>query len=421
MKRIILRAISFIMVLALGVNLTACAISASAEDLMAGVNPSSVSHTNDTKSGNLMMSDFAVRLLRASMKADVSDGENTLLSPLSVIMALAMEANGAGGNTRAQMEAAIGADVESLNEYLYAYMNSLPEGENYKISLANSIWFKDDSSFIPNPDFLQMNADYYGAGIYKAPFNNMTKWDINNWVKKNTGGMIDKVIDDIPKEVVMYVINALAFEADWPSPYERYQVRDGEFTLEDGSKKDIKLMYDTENRYISDDLAQGFIKYYKGGKYAFAALLPNEGVSIDEYVSGLSGESLKNMLDSARYAVVKSAIPKFKTEYGIDMVKVLRDMGITDAFDADLADLSGLGTSADGNIYVTSVIHKTFIEVAEKGTRAGAVTVIANGAESAGPPEEIFEIYLDRPFVYMLIDCENNIPFFIGTLMNPEG
>jgi serpin B len=70
---------------------------------------------------------------------------------------------------------------------------------------------------------------------------------------------------------------------------------------------------------------------------------------------------------------------------------------------------------------VTSVIHKTFIEVAEKGTRAGAVTVIANGAESAGPPEEIFEIYLDRPFVYMLIDCENNIPFFIGTLMNPEG
>jgi serpin B len=350
MKRIILRAISFIMVLALGVNLTACAISASAEDLMAGVNPSSVSHTTDTKSGNLMMSDFAVRLLRASMKADASDGENTLLSPLSVIMALAMEANGAGGNTRAQMEAAIGADVESLNEYLYAYMNSLPEGENYKISLANSIWFKDDSHVIPNPDFLQMNADYYGAGIYKAPFNNMTKWDINNWVKKNTGGMIDKVIDDIPKEVVMYVINALAFEADWPSPYERYQVRDGEFTLEDGSKKDIKLMYDTENRYISDDLAQGFIKYYKGGKYAFAALLPNEGVSIDEYVSGLSGESLKNMLDSARYAVVKSAMPKFKTEYGIDMVKVLRDMGITDAFDADLADLAGLGTLADGNI-----------------------------------------------------------------------
>ena len=114
---------------------------------------------------------------------------------------------------------------------------------------------------------------------------------------------------------------------------------------------------------------------------------------------------------------LNTSIPKFKTEYSKEMSEILCEMGMPTAFDSKNADFKGLGESVGRNIFINNVIHKTFIEVGEKGTRAGAVTVIENEA-TACPPDEIKEINLDRPFVYMLIDCENNVPFFIGTLMD---
>ena len=101
------------------------------------------------------------------------------------------------------------------------------------------------------------------------------------------------------------------------------------------------------------------------------------------------------------------------------MSEILKSMGMPLAFDEDNADFSGLGTTSAGNIYINRVIHKTFISVAEKGTKAGATTVIEVANKSAAP-DEIKRVYLDRPFVYMLVDCENNIPFFIGTMMDIE-
>ena len=216
----------------------------------------------------------------------------------------------------------------------------------------------------------------------------------------------------------MYLINALAFEAEWANIYEKEQVEKGEFTLEDGTKQKVELMYATEGKYLQDESATGFIKYYNGYKYAFVALLPNEGVSVSDYIATLDGESLSALLSGAESATVKTAIPKFETEYGTEMSEVLQSMGMIDAFDVGDADFSGIGSSTDGNIYIGSVIHKTHIQVGERGTKAGAVTVIEMKANSAAPPDEIKQFYLDRPFVYMLIDCENNVPFFIGTLMD---
>ena len=133
----------------------------------------------------------------------------------------------------------------------------------------------------------------------------------------------------------------------------------------------------------------------------------------------LDGESLNALLANSQYADVRTSLPKFETEYAVEMAEVLESMGMTEAFDPSSADFDGLGSSDTGNIYLSRVIHKTFISVAEKGTKAGAVTALVATPESA-PPEEKKEVYLDRPFVYMLIDCENNIPFFIGTLMDVE-
>ena len=175
-------------------------------------------------------------------------------------------------------------------------------------------------------------------------------------------------------------------------------------------------MYNSEWNYLEDEKATGFIKYYKGGKYAFVALLPKKGVGVTDYLASLDGEKLSSMLANPEQTTVETAIPKFETEYRAEMSEILKSMGMPLAFDPDHADFSGLGTSVDDNIYIDRVIHEAFIQVGEKGTKAGAATVIEMTNKSSVDGDK--QIYLDRPFVYMLIDCENNIPFFIGTMMD---
>ena len=413
-KKIILGCLSLMLVCAMMLNLTGCATTVQAANLMEGVTPNKVSALEDLSGNNSAVTDFAVRLFKASEE----NGKNTLISPLSVLCALAMTANGAEDETLQQMEDVLGMTTEEMNLYIYSYMQNLPQDEKYKLSLANSIWFTDHERFTVNQDFLQTTADYYGADIYKAPFNEQTCKDINNWVKEKTDGMIPSALDEIPADALMYLINALAFDAEWADVYEKYQVKDGEFTKEDGTKQECEFMYSTESNYFEDEKATGFLKYYKSGKYAFVAMLPKEGVSVSEYIASLTGESLNEMLSNPEGATVYTSIPKFETSYSVEMTEILKSMGMTEAFDPNNADFAGLGSSTGGNISISRVIHKTFISVEEKGTKAAAVTIVEPGDGAAMEPEQPKEVYLDRPFVYMLIDCENNIPFFIGTMMD---
>ena len=410
--------IALLLVFAMALGMTACS-QVSANDLMKDVPAKAVDVLPDMDTGAAAAADFGVRLFKTSME----EGKNTLISPLSVLYALAMTANGADGETLAQMEQVLGMDVDNLNSYMLAYLDLLPESKDFKMSLANSIWFKDDPDFIVEQSFLQTNADYYGAGAYKAAFDEGTRNDINNWVKEHTDGMIPEIIDEIPDEAIMYLVNALAFDAKWADEYEEPQIREGRFTMEDGTRQDVDMMHSEEYTYLEDDLATGFIKYYKDRRYAFVAMLPNEGVTVSQYVDSLTGEHMRELLNNPQDVTVFASIPKFETEYDIEMSEVLQEMGMTDAFDWQVADFSRLGTyNVDGmNICINRVLHKTFISVTEQGTRAGAATAVEMVAEGAMEIVEFKEVVLERPFVYMLIDCETNLPFFIGTMMNVNG
>lgn len=378
--------------------------------------------------------DFAVRMLQECLASDKMQEEiqkppysetpqeaaNTLISPLSVINALAMTAGGARGETLTQMEALFGADLSSLCDYLCAYNNRLPSGEKYKLHLANSIWVKNTPNLNVSPDFLTANADHFKADIYTAPFDDSTTKEINNWVSENTDKMIPDILDRIPEDAVMYLINALAFDAEWQTVYQDDQVRDGVFTCESGAVKDVEMMYSQEHAYLRDTDAQGFLKYYGDGKYAFAALLPEEGVSLDDYIASLTGRGLHELLTNCERTPVQTAMPKFETTYDTLLNPVLEGLGMTDAFDSDVADLSGLGSSPAGNLYISRVLHKTYIAVDEKGTKAGAATAVEIKEEGAMlEPEEVKTVYLDRPFLYMIVDCEENFPVFIGTVNDP--
>lgn len=354
--------------------------------------------------------DFSVRLMQ-----ECYQGGNALVSPLSVYTALSMTANGAAGETLEQMELVLGMSLEDRNGWIHAILTE----EREELRLANAIWFTDAERFTVNRDFLVTNAEYYNAGIYSAPFDDSTLKEINNWVKENTDGMIPGILDQIRPDAVMYLVNALAFEAKWQTVYTGDQVRDRNFTLEDGTVRKVEFMYSEESRYLENDITTGFLKPYRGGSYAFVALLPREGMTMAEFVDALDGEMLARLLDSVENTMVDTALPGFEVAYGVELADILQGMGMELPFDQKCADFSGLGTSVAGNIAINRVIHKTYISVTSDGTRAAAATIV-EPTDAAAPMEiERKSVILDRPFLYMIVDTETGIPIFIGTMMDP--
>ncbi len=356
---------------------------------------------------------FAAELFK--LCAEESQYENTLISPISVMTALAMTANGANGLTEEEMEAVLGGGMstEDLNAYLYAYLENLSE----EVSLANSIWFRENG-FDVNEAFLQTNKDYYDAEIYKEAFNETTIKKVNAWVDAKTKGMIPEIIDEINADTVMMLINALAFEAEWSDPYENHQCKDAIFTDLDGKRQDITMMYSSESRYLEDQNTVGFIKYYEGGKYAFAALLPDSDIDLSQYVRSLTGEKLAKLLEGKNGYTVNAALPKFEHDYSISMVNALQTLGMASAFTSS-ANFSDIGAD---DLYIGDVLHKTYISVDESGTRAAAVTEVTVQCTSATliDTSKIKNVILDRPFIYMIIDTETNLPVFIGTMTGIE-
>ena len=351
---------------------------------------------------------FAVELLRQT-----DTGGSTPLSPVSVVYALAMTANGAAGETLTQMESVLGLPLEELNACLRAYADQLPAEDGGRCSLANSIWLRDQADRLTvEQSFLDAAAAYYDASVFRAPFDESTLRDINAWVSDHTGGLIPSIVEEIPESAVIYLINALAFEGEWEDIYREDQVHDGTFTTEDGREQPAELMYGAETAYLEDDLAAGFLKYYQGQNYAFAALLPNEGVSLDDYLSSLTGERLRDLLTHPQDTVVQTAIPKFTAETTVELNDALSALGMADAFDVGLADFSAMGASTDGPLYISRVLHKTHLTLDERGTRAGAATAVQMDGSTADP----LSVYLTRPFLYVLMDCEAGLPLFIGTV-----
>ena len=404
-------AIVCLSVLATGMmSLSGCGTTVQAANLMEGITAKTVSGKAVDDAFKNSSADFAIKLFQQTR----DNNKNSLISPLSVMLALSMTANGAKGETLAQTESLLGGDIpmETLNEYLYSYIKALPSEKTAKLNITNSIWFKDDG-FTAEKAFLQKNADYYGAEAYKSAFDRKTLRDINNRVKKNTDGMIEKIIDDFDPSAVMYLINTVLFDAEWESIYKKDEISDSTFTALDGTKRTISMMYSTEQRYLDDGKATGFIKPYKSG-YSFVALLPNGDISLSDYVASMSGKSFIDTIKNAKDVPVKTAIPKFSYDYDIEMSGALKALGMPLPFDAAEADFSALGSSDSGNIFISRVLHKAYIAVDEKGTKAGAATAVEIKETSA--MVGIYSVTLDRPFVYAVIDDATGLPVFIGTV-----
>ena len=360
--------------------------------------------------------DFSVEVFKRTW-----DGEtNTLVSPTSIMVALAMVANGADAETLAQMEKVLGADIplEDLNKCLYTYLNALPNEEKAKFLYANSIWIKDGDLSIRDA-FLQLNTEYYNAEIFEAAFDASTVKEVNAWVDKNTSGMIKDLVNELDPATVMLLINAIAFEAEWAVPYTTENVvKDMEFTAISGSKENVEMMYSEEMHYLENDLVTGFMKPYANEGYYFVALLPNEDVDVNDYIAQLSGEEIAELLHHQETVAVSVALPKFSYDFRIELRELLIAMGMSDAFFPGTADFSKMSDEGNSEFFISEVIHKTYISVDEVGTKAGAVTGIVMNTTAAQTDAKL--VILDRPFIYMIVDRYTNLPIFIGVVTSVQ-
>lgn len=359
---------------------------------------------------------FAFNIFNSLASED--SGQNIFISPLSILLALAMTYNGAVGETNLAMADAMefsGMDLQELNKGFGDLMVSILNGDSdVEMSIANSIWQRMD--FDAKEAFIDINKKYYSSEVKKLDFSDPGAVDtINNWISDATKEKITKMLTEIPGDVVMYLINAIYFKGDWTYPFEEAATYDDDFYLADGNTKKVPMMNIHENFDYGRGDDYGVIRLpYGQEKFAMYIVLPDDGVSIDSIMEGIDGQKWDQIIGSLSDSDVILSMPKYKMEYGVKLLNdVLTEMGMGIAFGPE-ADFSNISEG----IFISKVMHKAIIEVNEKGSEAAAATVVAM-AESAMPSEEIVEFKVNRPFIFTISDDRTGAILFMGKVMDP--
>ena len=343
------------------------------------------------------------------------DGESVLISPVSVLTALGMLALGTTGEAKTEMEALLGMTASAYGDAMRVFAGTFGD----ELRTANSVWMRDDRLHVEE-NFLQALADRYDAGFFRAPFDETTVRDVNAWISEKTDKMIPKMIDRLTPDDVMLLVNALCFDAQWAEAYEKTEERKDGFTNKDGGKEDAEMLFSTENIYFrADDGTTGFVKFYEGAKYAFAAILPPEGADFDAYVNAFTGEKWNELWSGRERVAVSTMMPAFSGDTDILMNGMLGEL-IPSVFDPAKVPLRGIGFSDRGELYVGWVLHKTHIEVSKNGTKAAAATVIDVVDEGCVPIGPAYSVMIDRPFLYAIVDVATGTPLFFGCRTSVE-
>lgn len=364
----------------------------------------------DAAIGNL-----GANLLRAVRRP----GGNTLLSPLSVTLALSMTANGAAGDTLAEFEALLGADVDTVNANAASLLAEYRDlGGSTVSNLADSLWL--DDSLEANELFLSRCTAFYDAGLYQADLaTEQTRRAVNSWVEENTGGMIPEILTEVPAEdAVLLLANALYLKNTWAAGFDPNSTREDSFYAADGTGTVTDFLSNgiRQEQYFRTEDAAGVVLPYDDGRLAFAAVLPDG--DLDAWLESLDGDTFPALLKSAEDTRLLLRMPKFEAEWGGELTDALTALGLDAAFDPARADLSGLGTTESGPLFIDSVLHRAKIQVDEEGTEAAASTVVMAPA-GAPEPVDYEELILDRPFCYAIVDLERGVPLFLGTFERP--
>ncbi|SDA17130.1 serpin B [Ruminococcus sp. YE71] len=349
-------------------------------------------------------------------------GENDLISGCSAMLAFGMCANGMDGNTLEETLTALRMkDLDTLNSNAGTLMSKF-EGEDAVMKAANGIWINSEHTFKTKQDYLDFCAEKFKSDVNFKPFNDTTKDEINSWVSDKTHGMIPSVIDSFDDDQVMALINCICFEDTWQDQIEEENVNDGIFKAADGSEQKCQMLHGGEKSYNSNDTFEGFVKKYSDSDFYFAAMLPYEGVTIDQAINSLSAESIADFLYRKNDNVdVNYRIPEFTYDYDTSLSESMMGLGCLEAFES--GNFHKMLEYSDENgetVNISSSLQKTHIEFDRHGTKAAAATHVGVTAAGAAikPVRQKKTIVFDRPFMYMIVyhGEDGDFPVFIGTV-----
>jgi serine protease inhibitor len=366
---------------------------------------------------------FAFDLYRS---LQTQDG-NLIYSPYSISLALGMTYAGARGETESQM-----AQVLHFlpQDQIHPAFNALDlqlaergkaqskEETPLQLSIANAVWAEQTYPFLQS--FLDTIALHYGAGIRLVDFINQyeaARKEINGWVSDQTQ---DKIKDLIPEGMLspntrMALVNAIYFKADWLRPFDANSTQDAPFHLLDGSDVTVPTMnQDAFIPYAKGDGWQAIELVYQGGTAAMDIIVPDEG-RFEEEESSLDYETATAILESLQPTSVMLALPKFQFEGEVGLRDQLMALGMKDAFDPNTADFSGMTEGQD--LFISTVIHKAFVAVDEKGTEAAAATAVI--MDTTSMPMFDVTLTIDRPFIFLIRDVPTGQILFVGRVLNP--
>ncbi len=373
--------------------------------------------------------------LYGSLSNDASG--NLLFSPYSISQALAMTYAGASGDTAIQMadtlhftldQSTLPAAFQTLNGDLVTRgtADATEYGDPARaLQIANGLW--GEQTFPFSPEFSQELAEYYGAPLQPADFKNDPEGvhaAINAWVADHTEGKIDGIVPEgaLTPDSRLVLANAIYFYGGWLHTFDESATADDDFHLADGSMASVPFMYQQEELSYADAGDFQVVELpYQGSGFTFTVILPDEG-QFDAVESGLDAATLDAALTQVASHKVDMYLPKFEFDSSASLAQTLAAMGMTDAFDPNAADFSGmLGAGAPEPLVISDVLHKAFISLDEEGTEAAAVTAVIMAAGAGAPSEEQpIEVRVDRPFLFLIRDDQTGTILFMGRVMDPR-
>jgi serpin B len=361
---------------------------------------------------------FAFKLLKQLAKDQ--PGTNIFISPYSASTVLQMACNGAGGQTKTEMQQVLGTTgmtaeaVNAANKVCDQFLNSL--GTNVVLTAANAIWCRKRTSL--KPAFVACNQQYFGATVDALDFDDPRSADIiNAWASDKTHGRINHIADGLVNQLTeMVLANAVYFKGKWEDPFKVQNTEDRAFHLRAGRQKMMPMMEQTRKfTYRRGSGYQAVRLPYEGCELAMYVFLPDAGSSPEKLIGIMNGDNWQRVTKPGferREGTV--VLPRFKLEYGVELTRPLKALGMRAAFGK--ADFSGI---ADLDLFISAVRQQAFVEVNEEGTEAAAVTGIALQSSAAMNPAKPFQMIVDRPFLFLIEDQATRTILFMGVVYDP--
>ena len=345
-------------------------------------------------------------------------GANTVTSPLSASVLLAMVAAGAGGETAEAMTQALGLDATDDPRFA-ALLAELADVDDVELAVANSLWANQGTPF--EEDYLTFARETYGATLDEVPLGEQATADrIDDWVEERTEGLIEDMADDLglpDPNAVLVLLNAVYFLGEWTEQFDPDDTREADFTLADGETVDVPTMHRDDDELElelsrQDDHQLVRLTYGEDERFGMEIVLPDESLDLDGFMADFDADQWQDSIDGlspSRVGVL--ALPRFELEWDAELTDALIALGMGPAFDAG-ADFLPMSPS---NPWLETVVQKTYLRVDEAGTEAAAAT--GGVMVESAPPE----LRIDRPFVFTVSDRETGAVLFLGTVHDPRG